>query len=167
MCVCVCVCVHVWKPNTVVNQTAGKCDKSKHSTCPPWPEAIRGRGTHLQGPLIFVCWVCTHIKSLSWHCLLESRFTCFKPFSGMVIYLSHDFIILDPRPFETKSLQANVSTVYSGTPGKGPPCRKATRSGAVWESRWMSWAVCPNEPSGFHGRKDLLNRASALVTTCP
>ena len=28
-------------------------------------------------------------------------------------------------------------------------------------------AVRPNEPSGFRGRKDLLNRASALVTTCP
>ena len=27
---------------------------------------------------------------------------------------------------------------------------------------------CPSdEPSGFRGRKDLLNRASALVTTCP
>ena len=25
----------------------------------------------------------------------------------------------------------------------------------------------PNEPSGFRGRKELLNRASALVTTCP
>ena len=25
----------------------------------------------------------------------------------------------------------------------------------------------PNEPSSFRGRKDLLNRASALVTTCP
>ena len=40
-------------------------------------------------------------------------------------------------------------------------------SGAVSESRWTSWAVRPNEPSGFRGRKDLLNRASALVTTCP
>ena len=30
-----------------------------------------------------------------------------------------------------------------------------------------SWAVRPNEPSGFRGCKDLLNRASALVTTCP
>ena len=40
-------------------------------------------------------------------------------------------------------------------------------SGAVWESRWPSWAVRPNEPSGFLGRKELLNRASALVTTCP
>ena len=39
-------------------------------------------------------------------------------------------------------------------------------SGAVWESRWTSWAVRPNEPSGFRG-KDLLHRASALVTTCP
>ena len=25
----------------------------------------------------------------------------------------------------------------------------------------------PNEPSGFRGRKDLLNRTSALVTICP
>ena len=40
-------------------------------------------------------------------------------------------------------------------------------SGAVWESRWPSWAVRPNEPSGFHGCKELLHRASALVTTCP
>ena len=31
----------------------------------------------------------------------------------------------------------------------------------------MSWAVRPNEPSGFRGRKDLLNCALALVTTCP
>ena len=31
----------------------------------------------------------------------------------------------------------------------------------------VSWAVCPNEPSGFRGRKNLLNRASALVITCP
>ena len=44
---------------------------------------------------------------------------------------------------------------------------KSHSSGAVWESRWTSWAVRPNEPSGFRGRKDLLHRASALVTTCP
>ena len=43
----------------------------------------------------------------------------------------------------------------------------AHSSGAVGESRWTSWAVRPNEPSGFRGRKDLLHRASALVTTCP
>ena len=26
---------------------------------------------------------------------------------------------------------------------------------------------CPNEPSGFRGRNAILNRALALVTTCP
>ena len=32
-------------------------------------------------------------------------------------------------------------------------------SGAVWESRWPSWAaVRPNEPSGFHGRKAILGK---------
>ena len=48
-----------------------------------------------------------------------------------------------------------------------PHEHKTRSSGAVWESRWTSWAVRPNEPSGFRGRTDLLNRASALVTTCP
>ena len=40
-------------------------------------------------------------------------------------------------------------------------------SGAVWESRWPPWAVRPNEPSGFHGCKAILNHASALVSACP
>ena len=40
-------------------------------------------------------------------------------------------------------------------------------SGAVWESRWPSWAVRPNEPYGFRGRKAVLNHASALVSACP
>ena len=40
-------------------------------------------------------------------------------------------------------------------------------SGAVWESRWPSWAVRPNEPSGFCGRKATLKHASALVSACP
>ena len=58
--------------------------------------------------------------------------------------------------------------------GDNNPLYQATKwylknqsSGAVWELRWTSWAVCPNEPSGFRGRKDLLNRTSVLVTTCP
>ena len=45
-------------------------------------------------------------------------------------------------------------------------CRNHS-SGAVWESRWPSWAVRPNAPSGFRGRKAILNHASALVTACP
>ena len=46
-------------------------------------------------------------------------------------------------------------------------CVFSHSSGAVSESRWPSWAVRPNVPSGFRGRKELLNSASALVTTCP
>ena len=38
--------------------------------------------------------------------------------------------------------------------------------GAVRESRWPSWAVRPNEPSGFRGRKAILNHSSALVSAC-
>ena len=40
-------------------------------------------------------------------------------------------------------------------------------SGSVWESRWPSWAVCPNKPSGFRGRKAILNHVLALVSACP
>ena len=40
-------------------------------------------------------------------------------------------------------------------------------SGAVWESRWLSWVVRPNEPSDFRGRKAILNHASAVVSACP
>ena len=46
-------------------------------------------------------------------------------------------------------------------------CRITHSSGAVWESRWPSWAVRPNEPSGSRGRKAILNHASALVSACP
>ena len=45
-------------------------------------------------------------------------------------------------------------------------CRSHS-SGAVWESRWPSWAVRPDEPSGFRGRKAILNHASGLVSACP
>ena len=32
-------------------------------------------------------------------------------------------------------------------------------AGAVWKSRWPSWAFRPNEPYGFCGRKATLNHA--------
>ena len=41
--------------------------------------------------------------------------------------------------------------------------RRWHSSRAVWESRWPSWAVRPNEPSGFRGRKDMLRHWSQLV----
>ena len=56
---------------------------------------------------------------------------------------------------------------YTGLNSMHSQKREKHSSGAVWESRWTSWAVRPNEPSGFRGRKDLLHRAPALVTTCP
>ena len=38
---------------------------------------------------------------------------------------------------------------------------------AIVQELCESRGVRPNEPSGFRGHKELLNRASALVTTCP
>ena len=40
-------------------------------------------------------------------------------------------------------------------------------SGAMWKSRWSSWAFRPDEPYGFRGRKAILNHAHALVSACP
>ena len=61
----------------------------------------------------------------------------------------------------------HIYILYARLHKKTPLLFSVHSSGAVWESRWTSWAVRPNEPSGFRGRKDLLHRASALVTTCP
>ena len=45
------------------------------------------------------------------------------------------------------------------------PCvRKMPENGAP---ECASWAVRPNEPSGFRGRKAILNHASALFLACP
>ena len=45
--------------------------------------------------------------------------------------------------------------------------RNRHSSGAGLESRWPSWAVHPNKPYGFHGRKTILNHAHDLVSACP
>ena len=66
-----------------------------------------------------------------------------------------------------KDPNSNWTVLYCSFEISVPFNRLCHSSGAVWESRWTSWAVRPNEPSGFRGRKDLLHRASALVTTCP
>ena len=62
-----------------------------------------------------------------------------------------------------KSDSAGTEGVQKGHDTK----RQGHSSGAVWESRWPSRAVRPNEPSGFRGRKATLHHASALVSACP
>ena len=39
---------------------------------------------------------------------------------------------------------------------------KSQTSGAVWKSRWPSWAPVPNKPYGFCGHKATLNQLSCL-----
>ena len=39
-------------------------------------------------------------------------------------------------------------------------------SGAVGGSMWPSWAVRPDEPYGFRGRKAILNHVHAFVSAC-
>ena len=68
--------------------------------------------------------------------------------------------------------EAELTVEPSFPPAMGTCCfirpqKRDHSSGAVRESRWPSWAVRPNEPSGFRGRKAILNHAHALVSACP
>ena len=66
-------------------------------------------------------------------------------------------------PVPINSNQASLNPVNSSQPSLNPVIVQE-----LCESRGgRHWAVRPNEPSGFRGCKDLLHRASALVTTCP
>ena len=40
------------------------------------------------------------------------------------------------------------------------------RSGAVWKSRWPSWAPVPNKPYGLCGRKATLNQPMSYSFQC-
>ena len=58
---------------------------------------------------------------------------------------------------QLKKLDSSVRNVYiSAQIGK-----------VLKEEYGIDGAVHPNKPSGFRGRKELLNHALALVTTCP
>ena len=74
-------------------------------------------------------------------------------------------------------LQRSQVTKVSGYKGLGLQRSQATKvsaaqlshqsSGAVWKSRWPSWAFHPHEPYRFCGHKATLNHASASVAICP
>ena len=69
-----------------------------------------------------------------------------KIFRDMTI-LSHLLYIVETKRMKLKDVYLGKLLDHS--------------SGAV------SWAVHPNEPSGFHGCKAILNHALALVSACP
>ena len=59
-----------------------------------------------------------------------------------------------------------TSKVALGISGQGTDQASVIVQG-LCESRGGRPGLRPNEPSGFRGRNELLNHASALVTTCP
>ena len=60
-----------------------------------------------------------------------------------------------------KGIKLKLETTYSD-PGPRPPPPPPFP-----QSRGPSWAARPNEPSGFRGRKAVLNYAHQLVSACP
>ena len=81
---------------------------------------------------------------------------------------------LIPQSYEYRNLSEVADRVGGQLRGdKECPFSGVSKSGRVWRKVPESGArrcvleTGPNEPSGFRGRKDILNLASALVTTCP
>ena len=85
-------------------------------------------------------------------------------FPWQVLPKFHEIDLIFPWQRHTQGFSV---CIFDRTLNCGHDISTEHSSGAVWESRWPSWAVRPNEPSGFRGRKELLHRASALVTACP
>ena len=124
------------------------------------------------------CWDCLHVLDPVSCTMGRCVFSLFTVCS------TGSICVLDPRRVSTlesrfdlsRRGEGNISAALMTSPSSLTVCHIkylklvwpcSHSSGAVWESRWTSWAVRPNEPSGFRGRKELLNRASALVTTYP
>ena len=155
VCVCVCAIVYVHGSHScelwiIVTPTRVTCCKEhvKKPGGPNWACNTPMLDEHVTtAPTISTCWYSDSHAPWPLSCSV----------CGVVVYT------LPTRHSKLMFYAQSTSAVISG--------RLASQghhsSGAVWESRWTSWAVRPNEPSGFRGRKELLNRVSALVTTCP
>ena len=68
---------------------------------------------------------------------------------------------LPPPPPLSPSLISHLASVDVKQNG---PKAFGQSPGAVWKSRWSSWAFRPNQPYGFRGRKAMLNHWSQLVS---
>ena len=68
-------------------------------------------------------------------------------------------VCLKVYPFDSTSVVVFSSGPFYLVNSKLDACSVYQSSGAVWKSRWPSWAVHPKEPYGFCGRKATLNHA--------
>ena len=168
---------------TLSHETLNQLSRLRRFGVWPWPYNCK-----IQARRTVQC------KSLSTvvHCILTDFFgddddevmlnvlRCQLTYYGQVVDQCRSIVQYIFTSTETRRL------VRAGSPG-GPPrlscdhcsgigpyfCNFAWAShssGAVWDSRWPSWAVRPSrEPSGFCGRKAILNHTSALLTltACP
>ena len=92
-------------------------------------------------------------------CICQTPYICMRHSVLDGVHLNaneRDFFLLEPS--------AELQSILGGSVVTN---RDYQSSGAVWKSRWPSWAFRPNEPFGFRGRKSLLNHAHTLVSACP
>ena len=146
----------------------------KRVACSNYPEAQRhqrGRCQQTLGQLATFfsqshSWLPKFRIKSAWHFKIISPWFPFQFFLSCMhvcVCVLILIFLLDKKHFGKAKVSCNSTALLSTIMHPRP----FHSSGAVWESRWPSWAVCPKKPSGFRGRKDLLNHISALVTTCP
>ena len=134
-----------------------------------WDPATFVYGVGKPGNAVRLFWEC---RSLFWECETESMQTPPYDCDWWGVWMVSDFYfhaitvlcLLLPwlllRVFEVCSSEEGKNSCNCGLfqqeeKGRGE-FYFIHSSGAVWELRWPSWAVCPNEPSVFHGCKYLL-----------
>ena len=106
--------------------------------------------------------------------ILKCSYLCSDPLVVLSSPQRQRWRELPPRPAEPPSAEYTAAdgylkqpTVHEYKTHNARHQQQLRSSGAVWESRWPSWAPCPNETYGFCGRKATMNHAYALVTVCP
>ena len=160
--VCGCCWFFIYfRPNKQKSKELKQQRKQTNGATPPQKDGITStkRQTSIRLPTIAQLETRTKDKHVSpGHTLDKNK-------EKQIIHHGHP---LDRSPTTLRQLASTPTDCASVQPHRWRhPQWYGYSSGAVWESRWTSWAVRPNEPSGFRGRKELLNRVSALVTTCP
>ena len=125
--------------------------------------------------MFFFCFCFEQVEQKKWWCLTNTQWMATLQYRLSLIKWRWPCLVCTELPFSSSmpvsllppvntSLQWIFKTCY-----KKPVAHLGSHhsSGAVWELRWPSWAVRPNEASGFRGRKAILDHALALVSACP
>ena len=145
VCVCVCVCVHaVHVPMTELFLSAYRKRKEKSASA-----TMSSRFNNQRSALVLTLQPLRRTNEFD----SVNKFTCHRSHcaTNCLHWLNEErvFTFREKRVAVKSPLLHYLPKADSGVYSSYPPVVSYHSSGAVWESRWTSWAVRPNEPSGF------------------